>query len=186
MEDTTSSKQDDEFDDNEDELVMSLKYGDVVTLSTEGEKGKNFLDGDGFASQEVSMTLQTTALNNFSQCVFRICPKHHYPATDDLVRARRNRETDVTTLERLTNALEKERSHNIAEMKRKCGTPVRYGDVIQLYHLHSGRYVSVFQKEVAKSEPTHLQIKLCEGHGVQLKGTQQQPASQTLMSPINF
>ena len=160
-----TNQDDDEYDNNEDELVMSLKYGDVVTLSTEGEKGKNFLDGDGFASQEVSMTLQTTALNNFSQCVFRICPKHHYPATDDLVRARRNRETDVTTLERLTNALEKERSHNIAEMKRKCGTPVRYGDVIQLYHLHSGKYVSVFQKEVAKSEPTHLQIKLCEGHG---------------------
>ena len=66
-------------------------------------RGKNFLDGDGFASQEVSMSVHTTALNNFSRCVFRICPKHHYPATDDLVRARRNRA--IPTIEFLCRSI---------------------------------------------------------------------------------
>lgn len=159
-----------------DDVVSSLKYGDCVTLSViydgeedddDGERTSSsrrrrlYLSADGFARKSMVLTERSAALKNFVRCVFKVCPKTQYPAMAELNLAKCDRKQDAASLERLQAAVEKERVHNRSEMERRFGSNVRYGDVIQLRHEYSGRFVSVNEGEVAEVEPTRLQTRLC-------------------------
>ena len=147
-----------------------MRIGDYITLKS--IVAKNYLCAEGILSDDVFVG----TMNSFDDNFFEICPPRQYTAINELTEHEAELEEQQATMKeeptiaeilhnkRHLDALEKgylnEQKLNELDMKQKMGSPIHYGESIQLRHVKSKKYVTVFGTEVAKQEKENIRVVL--------------------------
>ena len=107
----------------------------------------------------------------FRDCLFKICPQSRYNARKQLWRSIQSHSQDKekpnsvpkvvdTVIKRLSKAADHEREQNEQELKKSIGEPLRYGNVIQLLHEKSNKFLTVNKRLPAHLEKNAMRVTL--------------------------
>lgn len=137
--------------------------GDVILFSVRKADGyKCLLSGDGTVVEDMHVFSykegETGIVPDVRECLYRVVPQLCYTAQKEL---HRHKESGGEDHEALLQKVKQERSQNEARMAMR--TPVRYGDVIQLLHVKSGKYITVMPKQTAPKERDARRVLLQDG-----------------------
>lgn len=148
-----------------DSLV--IKIGDYVRFDS--IKFKSFLIAEGILNTSINLSEDLSLVEN---SLFSIHLQRQYSAArecDEFIEANDIDENDVDKSQaRYVNSLKKGRDNEVrlnrTYMEKRAGQVVLFGDVIQLYHVKSKKYLKLIPDEVAKVERENLHLTLDE-HG---------------------
>eukprot|EP01038_Epipyxis_sp_PR26KG_P008072 gene8072-10935_t len=142
----------------------SLKIGDCVVLR-DVLKGCN-LCVEGILQEDLCGVDDS---ENLLDSVFCIHLQRQYSASRDLDAFLKHYDMDVRNivddgakryLKALQRGLENEKKLNDNYMKKKLGQLVLFGDIIQLFHVKSRKYLQAKPDELAKDERDNIRVKL--------------------------
>ncbi|KAK3248032.1 hypothetical protein CYMTET_42487 [Cymbomonas tetramitiformis] len=150
-----------------------LKFGDHITLRSSEWDGHLCCTGKNYNGVQVHTLVEGLYVPpNVSECRFELVQKQHCAARKafqkELSRLgleyqgnwrRQARPEDVAVLSRCEAAEEGEQRLNEMEYLRSVGTYVRYGQIVQLKSVPTGRFLTV-QKEKALSEQQCIKLEL--------------------------
>jgi hypothetical protein len=142
----------------------SLKIGDLVTLRALNFNG--FLSSEGIIVEELGVSRR---LRIFEDHLFQVCIQLQYSVKDGYAEFMTSN-TGVTTAtsddERLKHqkallrGKENEVRMNETFMHNNTGVVVKLGEIIQLKHVKSGKFVTVKKNELARDERANLKVSL--------------------------
>jgi hypothetical protein len=147
-----------------------LKMGDFISIRQDELGGEFHLDAQGVLDHQVTASKNARTMDD---CVFQVCVRTRVSASEDLREfetrlktqplsglefAERERQQELyATLQRVYN---KEREMNEKLQIEQQGAQLKYGDVIQLMHVQSGRFLSCAEHGVSLSEPENFRVQL--------------------------
>lgn len=162
-----------------DESEMFLKMGDCISLFSVEQGG--FVSGNGFDDtgcqlQRPFHSKKPLASPNFVNSVFELVPKYKYDAQITLDHELSNLGRERSSIgifdqgdheiEQKLIAMkqheEDERKHNESEFLRVAQKNIVYGQVVQLRHKKSQKFLSVTMKEMSELEKDCLKVTLVE------------------------
>lgn len=147
-----------------------LRMGDLVALHSSEFNG--FLCSEGFTDPSCSLRSPEAghdAPKDFvGEAVFEVLPRFRYESRSALLRYQESRhyspdDEEDETLVGLQRDRDEENRDNNEESQRWYGVRIRYGQVIQLRHRQSGKFLGVTVKEVARVEKQNLRVVLEDG-----------------------
>ena len=142
------------------ETEAVLRIGDFVTF-TNG-KFQGMLCAEGILLEDVILRGDITTLDDALYCIHL---QRQYSASreyEEYMRA--EHDPDDASLIKYVAALKKGRDNetklNNGYMAKQMGEPVKFGDIVQLYHCKSGKYVTVCPMDLAQQERENMSVKL--------------------------
>ena len=141
-----------------------LKIGDLITLRS--PKWERFLGAEGILLDDL---IVKEALKEFDDCIFSVHLQRQYSASRELESFLETYYVDENAIKdegmkQYLKALQKGRDNEVKlnnmYMKNKVGLPVGFGDVIQLYHVKSKKYLIVNPKILANAERENSKVSL--------------------------
>ena len=151
---------------------VTLKIGDLVTFRT--AKNDAFLVAEGILVEDLFVNPSLASLNDALFCVHLA---RQYSASRELDeylaqlkadssnaapgKEGTKRDSNVTNfLNALTRGRDNETRLNNRYMQSRKGEPVKFGDVIQLFHVKSGKYLTIRPTELANAERENIKVSL--------------------------
>ena len=146
------------------------------------EEGANYLSSQGLADRFVigsPVTSGADAPANFSECLFQLQIKQEYIVAQEYALACNRHKlrngtirgdndnlspTAAKELAGLEDALNLEQKRNQEKLKKSLGNPLLYGDIIQLFHVQSSKFVSVSPRPAIVKRGA-MRVEIDAGYG---------------------
>ena len=141
-----------------------LKIGDLITLKS--PKWESYLGAEGILLHDL---IVKEALQEFDDCIFSVHLQRQYSASRELESFLETYNVDENaikdeSMKQYLKALQKGRDNEVKlnnmYMKNKAGMPIAFGDVIQLFHVKSKKYLIVNPKQLANAERENSKVSL--------------------------
>eukprot|EP01135_Chromosphaera_perkinsii_P005608 Nk52_evm22s355 gene=Nk52_evmTU22s355 len=148
-----------------------MHFGDVVELFSEGPDG--YVSSNGLVDETLYVApgeiSKKTA--NGRCCLFQLIPMSRYSAQKayeaeaervEMCISKGGATPSLKYLHKLKEGARIERLQNDSERERSVGTSVKYGQIIQLLHVRSGKFVCINRKATAQLEKSASSVYLSE------------------------